>query len=89
MAVGATQQSVVWLVLRDVAILLGIGGIFGVAASLGSGRLVSSLLYGVKPSDPVNLAIAFLVLATATGIAGYLPARRASRLDPMAALREE
>jgi predicted permease len=89
MAVGATQQSVVWLVLRDVAILLGIGGIFGVAASLGSGRLVSSLLYGVTPSDPVNLAIAFLVLATATGIAGYLPARRASRLDPMAALREE
>ena len=50
---------------------------------------MASLLYGIKPNDPVQLAGAVLVLATATAVAAYLPARRAARLDPMAALREE
>jgi putative ABC transport system permease protein len=89
MALGAQRDSVVWLMLRDVVVLLALGVALGLAASLAAGRLVTSLLYGVKPHDPLQLAGAALVLAVATALAAYLPARRASRLDPMAALREE
>lgn len=89
LALGASSGSVVWLVMRDVLLMLGAGLAAGVAASLAAGRLVTSLLYGVKPSDPVTMAGAVLVLATATAVAGYLPARRASRLEPTVTLREE
>lgn len=89
MALGARPQSVIWLVLRDVTLMLAIGMALGLAASMAAGRLVESLLFGVKSYDPAPLAIAALVLALATGLAAYLPARRASRLDPMTALREE
>ncbi len=89
MALGARPQSVIWLVLRDVTVMLAIGMVLGLAASMAAGRLVESLLFGVKSYDPAPLAIAALVLALATGLAAYLPARRASRLDPMTALREE
>jgi ABC-type antimicrobial peptide transport system permease subunit len=89
MALGAQRDSVVWLMLRDVVVLLALGVALGLAASLAAGRLVTSLLYGVQPRDPLHLAGAAVVLAVATALAAYLPARRASRLDPMAALREE
>jgi predicted permease len=89
MALGAQPASVVWLVLREVAAMLAVGTLLGLGASLAAGRLVSSLLYGVKPHDAAPLAIAAVVLGIATGIAAYLPAHRAARLDPMAALREE
>jgi predicted permease len=89
MALGAQQGAVIWLVLRDVVAMLTVGAVLGLAASLAAGRLVASLLYGVKSYDPAPLAIAALLLGAATGIAAYLPARRAARLDPMAALREE
>jgi len=89
MALGAQPGAVVWLVLREVAAMLAMGTVFGLAASLAAGRLVASLLYGVKPQDAAPLAIAALLLAAATGLAAYLPAHRAARLDPMAALREE
>jgi predicted permease len=89
MALGAQPESVVWLVLREVAAMLAIGTLLGLGASLAAGRLVASLLYGVKPYDAAPLAIAAVVLGIATGIAAYLPAHRAARLDPMAALREE
>ena len=89
MALGAQPGSVVWLVLREVAAMLAIGTVLGLGASLAAGRLVASLLYGVKPYDAAPLAIAAVVLGIATGIAAYLPAHRAARLDPMAALREE
>jgi predicted permease len=89
MALGAPRDSVVWLMLRDVMLLLTIGMAAGLAASLAAGRLVASLLYGVRPRDPLQLAAAVLILAFATAIAAYVPARRASRLNPMAALREE
>jgi ABC-type antimicrobial peptide transport system permease subunit len=80
---------VIWLVLRDVVMMSAAGAVLGLAASLAAGRLVASLLYGVKSYDPATLAIAALLLGAATGIAAYLPARRAARLDPMVALREE
>jgi putative ABC transport system permease protein len=86
---GAPRGAVVRLMLRDVVLLLAIGIAAGLAASLAAGRLVTSLLFGVRPRDPVQLAGAVLILAAATTVAAYLPARRAARLDPMAALREE
>jgi predicted permease len=89
MALGEQRQSVTWLMLRDILILLAVGLALGLATSLAAGRLVASLLYGIKPSDPLQLACAVLILAAATAVAAYLPARRAARLDPMAALREE
>ena len=75
--------------LRDVVVLLAIGIAAGLAASLAAGRLVTSLLFGVRPGAPLQLAGAVLILAAATIVAAYVPARRAARLDPMAALREE
>jgi ABC-type antimicrobial peptide transport system permease subunit len=58
-------------------------------ASLAASRLVKSLLYGIRPNDPAWVASAVVILAIAAGLSAYLPARRAARLDPMAALREE
>jgi ABC-type antimicrobial peptide transport system permease subunit len=80
---------VIWLVLREVIAMLAIGTLLGLGASLAAGRLIASLLYGLKAYDATPLALAALVLAAAAGLAAYVPARRASRLDPMAALREE
>ena len=89
MALGAQRGSVIWLVLRDVAIILAIGSVIGIAMSFGAGKLIGSLMFGVKPGDPMTLAIAAFVLATAGAIAGFIPAFRASKLDPAIALRYE
>ena len=85
MALGAEQARV----LRMVSVLIGVGLAAGAAAALASTRFVASLLYGVTPNDPITLALAAAVLASVAAFAGYLPAHRASRLDPMTALREE
>jgi predicted permease len=89
LALGAQPRSVIWLMLRDTAVLVVAGVAVGLAASLAAGRLVASLLYGVKFNDPVELAGAALTLAAAIALAAYLPARRAAQGDPMAALRQE
>jgi ABC-type antimicrobial peptide transport system permease subunit len=89
MALGAQRGSVIWLVLRDVAIILAIGSIVGLGMSFGAGKLISSLMFGVKPGDPTILIAAAVILATAGAIAGFIPALRASKLDPAHALRYE
>jgi predicted permease len=89
MALGAQARSVIWLVLRDVVLLLAMGTALGLAAAVALGRLITSLLFGVQPNDALQLMSAAVVLAAATAIAAYLPARRAARLDPMTALRQE
>jgi predicted permease len=89
MALGAQRGSVVWLVLRDVAIILALGSFAGLGLSFGAGKLVASLMYNVKPGDPITLALAAVILGTAGAIAGLVPAVRASKLDPAIALRYE
>jgi putative ABC transport system permease protein len=89
MALGAEQTRVLTMVLREVAILIGVGLAIGTAAALATTRFLASFLYGIKSTDPLTLFVAAGVLASVAAIAGYYPARQASRLDPVAALREE
>lgn len=89
MALGARGREVVWLVLRGTVGLVGVGTAVGIAAVVAASRLVRSLLYGVQPNDPGNLILAICALLLVAAVAAYMPARRASRLDPTVALREE
>jgi ABC-type antimicrobial peptide transport system permease subunit len=89
MAVGATPGRVQRMVLREVAVITVVGLFVGATVAMASGRLVASLLYRLSADDAVTLAVAMAVLTTAAVVAGYVPARRAARIDPMAALREE
>ncbi|HZS45501.1 MAG TPA: ABC transporter permease [Blastocatellia bacterium] len=89
MALGAQGGNVVWLVMRQSLLLVLIGVAIGIPAALLSTRFVSGLLFGLSASDPATITIATVVLLTVAILAGYLPARRASRIDPMIALRYE
>ncbi|HEX3747005.1 MAG TPA: ABC transporter permease [Bryobacteraceae bacterium] len=89
LALGSSRAGVLWLMLRDVAALVLTGVPLGLAGSWLCGRLVRSMLYGVTPSDPLTLAGASAVLLAAAFLAGFWPARRAARMDPVVALREE
>jgi ABC-type antimicrobial peptide transport system permease subunit len=89
MALGAPRGSVVWLVMKEVVLLLAIGLAIGLPASIGLGRFVASQLYGIKSSDPWTAGTSMVLLVAAALIAGLIPARRASRIDPMLALRYE
>jgi putative ABC transport system permease protein len=90
MALGAGPAGAVRLILLRVAVLVGLGVAAGAGLSLWAAKLLasSSLIYGLKPRDPVTLLTAALVLTAIGAIAGYLPARRASRIDPARVLRE-
>ena len=89
MALGAGRHEVGWQVMREVILWIAVGIIIGFPVTLGGGRLVRSMLYGLSSSDPLSLVAAIVVLAIAGLTAGYLPARKASRVDPMVALRYE
>jgi len=89
MALGAQRIDVVGLVLRETMPLVVIGVIIGLGAAMGATRLITSFLYGLEPNDPLTIALASLAMLTVAALAGYLPARRASRVDPMVALRHE
>jgi len=88
-ALGADGPRVRRFVLRQVAGMLAIGGAIGIAGALGLGRAARSLLFGLTGDDPLVLALALLVLALVALGAAYVPARRATRVDPMVALRTE
>jgi ABC-type antimicrobial peptide transport system permease subunit len=88
-ALGAERGQVVRLVLREAVILLGVGLVVGVGLSLAAGRTATSLLYGLKPHDPVSIAAAVGLLSVITLAAAYAPARRAAGLEPMIALRDD
>jgi predicted permease len=89
MALGAATGDVVWLVMKDVLILAGIGIAVGLPAALALTRVVKSQLYGIQPNDAMTIVASTLGIACVALLAGYIPARKASRVDPMRALRWE
>ena len=89
MALGADRAGIIAMILREAGALLGAGILIGVMLSVASARTAKSLLYGLTSYDPITLIAAVLLLAIVTVAASSLPARRASHLDPMVALREE
>ena len=89
MALGASAGHVRGLVVRDVLLMLGIGGLVGLSAAAAVGKLVESVLYGMRPWDPLVYTGATVVLGLIALAAAYVPARRATAVDPMTALRYE
>jgi ABC-type antimicrobial peptide transport system permease subunit len=75
--------------MKEVLILLGVGVIIGLSAAVGLSHLVQSQLYGLKPHDPLTLVLSTIALGMVACLAGFIPALRASRIDPMHALRFE
>ena len=89
MALGASSTSVVWLIMREVLILAVTGLAIGLAAAVGLTRLVEAQLFGIKATDIATMLLATFGIAAVAMLAGYLPARRATAVDPMQALRFE
>src|SRR5262245_6475755 len=93
MALGATRVDVIWTVMREGLLLVAAGVAIGVPVALAAGRIasnqISGLLFGLRATDPVTIALAAVLLALVASAAAYVPARRASRVDPMVALRNE
>jgi len=89
MALGAERTHVVTMVMRESMALIGAGVVAGIAAALAAARFVEGLLFDLTPRDPATISVAAILLVGVAAIAGYLPARTASRVDPMVALRNE
>lgn len=89
MALGAARRDVVWLVLKEALVLVGLGMAIGLPAVAASVRFVSSLLFGANPADPWLIALGAITLTAVAVLAAFIPARRASRTEPMNALRSE
>jgi ABC-type antimicrobial peptide transport system permease subunit len=89
LALGANRTDILGLIMREAGVLLGLGLLIGTALAYGAARWSSSLLYGLKPTDLATYAGSIVLLSGITIAASFLPAQRASRLDPMAALRDE
>jgi ABC-type antimicrobial peptide transport system permease subunit len=89
MALGASARQILRLALSETLWLVGIGTVIGLGATWAVTRWVASLLFGLQPHDPLTIGLVVLVLLAVAAVAGYLPARRASRVDPMVALRHD
>jgi ABC-type antimicrobial peptide transport system permease subunit len=89
MALGARRATVMWMVLREVCVLAALGLAVSVPIALGTSRVVQSFLFDTKPNDPATLTFAGTILLCTALLAGYGPARRASRISPMLALRQD
>ena len=89
MALGATRSNVLTMVLRGAVAQILMGTVLGIPAALFAGHLIASQLYGVGAYDPYALVRAVLILGLCSGVAGFIPARRAASLEPMEALRTE
>ncbi len=89
MALGARRLDILQLVLRGAGKLALIGTVVGMLAALGLTRLMAGLLYGVKPGDPLTFIVVPAILISVALLASYLPARRATKVDPMTSLRYE
>jgi predicted permease len=89
LALGADPGNVLWMVMKEVVVLLSIGLAVGIPAAIGLGRFVSSQLYGIEPNDPFIAVSTVVLIAAVSAAAGLIPARRASRIDPILALRYE
>jgi putative ABC transport system permease protein len=88
-ALGAQRSDVVGMIMREAGTMLVIGLAVGTVLTLAVARAAESMLYGLKPHDPLTLTLAIVALTLVAAVASFLPAHRAARLDPMAALREE
>jgi ABC-type antimicrobial peptide transport system permease subunit len=89
MALGAGRAQIVGTILRESALLILAGVALGLPIAIAVARVISSRLYGLKPADPLTIAGTILLLAAVTGLASYIPARRAMKVDPLVALRNE
>jgi len=89
MALGAQGRDVRWMILREALLLVIAGVMAGLPLIFAVTRLAATLLFGLTPTDPLSLLSAALLLLSVALAAGYLPARRATRIDPMVALRDE
>ena len=89
MALGAQRRDVLWMVLREALLLVGVGVVVGIPAAFGTSRLLQNMLYALSGVDPLSMSVAVAMLLLVAAIAGYIPARRATRVDPMVALRYE
>jgi ABC-type antimicrobial peptide transport system permease subunit len=89
MALGAQRGGVIGMVLRESMLIVAIGVALGLAGAVAAGRLIASVLFGLTATDLWSIAAAVTLMIAVSFFAGYLPARRASRVDPMTALRYE
>ncbi len=88
-ALGAQRGNVLWLILRQAAVVTAVGLAAGVPMAIAGSRTVAAMLYGVQPADPTSLSVAVALMTSVAAVAAYLPARRAARLEPLTALRVE
>jgi len=89
MALGAQRRTILWMVLRETLVMVTTGIAVGLAASAAATRLISSMLFGIAPTDPITISLAIGMMLAVALLAGYVPAHRAMKVDPMRALRYE